>query len=77
MMNFVKATNQATFENDVVTASRPVLVDFYADWCGPCKTVAPLVEGLASQYDGQVDFRKIDVDRNPGLANFIDQQLTE
>jgi thioredoxin 1 len=69
MTHSVQATNQVNFENDVLGANRPVLVDFYADWCGPCKAIAPLVETLAAEYDGQVDFRKVDVDSNPELAS--------
>ena len=68
MTHAVKATNQVNFENDVLESKRPVLVDFYADWCGPCKAIAPVVESLAEEYDGEVDFKKVDVDANPELA---------
>lgn len=68
MSTSVKNTNQSNFDNDVVNASQPVLVDFYADWCGPCKAIAPVVEDLASAYDGRVEFKKVDVDDNPDLA---------
>ncbi len=68
MSSSVKNTNQGNFDNDVVNAPRPVLVDFYADWCGPCKAIAPVVEDLASEYDGRVEFKKVDVDDNPELA---------
>ena len=49
-------------------SERPVLVDFYADWCGPCKTVSPVVEEIAVEYEGRVEVRKIDIDLNPELA---------
>ncbi|MDZ7668080.1 MAG: thioredoxin domain-containing protein [Gammaproteobacteria bacterium] len=52
-------------EQEVLGANKPVLVDFYADWCAPCKAVTPLVEALARDYDGSIDVRKVDVDRNP------------
>ena len=58
----------ATFEEEVIKADTPVLVDFWADWCAPCKMIAPIVEELAEEYDGQVKFGKVDVDSNPRVA---------
>ncbi|MDR0509844.1 MAG: thioredoxin [Rikenellaceae bacterium] len=49
-------------------SDKPVLVDFYADWCGPCKMIAPVIEELAAEYDGRVDFYKVDVDNARALA---------
>lgn len=60
--------NEADFQSEVLTSDVPVLVDFWAEWCGPCKMVAPVVEKLASDYDGQVKVAKVDVDTNPGLS---------
>ena len=57
-----------TFEQEVEKSSTPVLVDFWADWCAPCKMIAPIVEELAGEYDGQVKFAKLDVDSNPKVA---------
>lgn len=68
MTTKVKAVTTRTFDQDVVQAQRPVLVDFYADWCGPCKFVGPIVEDIAGEYADQIEVRKIDVDENPELA---------
>ena len=67
MAHTIEVTD-GTFENEVIKADGPVLVDFWADWCGPCKMIAPIIEDLAEEYDGKVKFAKLDVDSNPSIA---------
>ncbi|MGQ0551569.1 MAG: thioredoxin [Armatimonadota bacterium] len=62
-----------TFESEVLKADLPVLADFWAEWCGPCRMIAPIVEDLAGEYAGRVKVVKVDVDENPHLA--IDYQI--
>jgi len=56
------------FEELVVNSDKPVLVDFWAEWCGPCRMITPLVEELAKEYEGKVVIGKVDVDNNPGIS---------
>ena len=53
-----------TFDAEVINSDVPVLVDFWADWCAPCKMIAPIVDELANEYDGRIKFAKMDVDSN-------------
>ena len=64
MTNPVEVTD-TTFDEEVIKSDAPVLVDFWADWCAPCKMIAPIVEELAEEFDGKVKFAKMDVDSNP------------
>ena len=66
--NTVQFTD-ANFDEQVLEADTPVLVDFWAAWCGPCRLVAPLVEELAEEYEGKISFAKLDVDQNPKMAS--------
>ncbi|MDD6308676.1 MAG: thioredoxin [Clostridia bacterium] len=65
MAEIIKTEN---FEEKVLKAERPVLVDFYADWCGPCKMMIPIFEKLSAEYAGRVDFYKLNTDKDGALA---------
>lgn len=63
-MSSLKHVTDATFEADVLNATTPVLVDFWAEWCGPCKMIAPVLDELAKDYDGKLAVVKVNVDEN-------------
>ena len=60
----IKHTTDATFEADVLKSSKPVLVDYWAEWCGPCKMIAPILDEVATAYDGKLQIAKLNVDEN-------------
>ena len=57
--------SDAGFERDVLESGKPVLVDYWAEWCGPCKMIAPILEDIAEEYDGRVTIAKLNIDENP------------
>ena len=67
MGNSVKVTSQ-TWEQEILKSAAPVMVDFWAEWCGPCRMIAPTVEELAVEYDGKLKVCKLNTDENPDVA---------
>ncbi len=57
--------SDASFENEVLKSTVPVLVDYWAEWCGPCKAIAPVLENIATLYEGKLKVAKLDIDHNP------------
>ncbi|HEY9572321.1 MAG TPA: thioredoxin TrxA [Pusillimonas sp.] len=68
MSESIKHVSDASFEADVINSDVPVLVDYWAAWCGPCKMIAPLLDEAAGQYKGRVIIAKVNVDENPETA---------
>ena len=65
MSELTKAVSDDSFKQDVLGASGPVLVDFWAEWCGPCRMVAPILDEIAKDYEGQLTIAKVNIDENP------------
>ncbi len=66
---YVKTFTDSNFKTEVLEASTPVLVDFWAAWCGPCKMLAPIIDSLADEYEGRVSIGKLNVDENRAIAS--------
>ena len=68
MSEHVTALSDTTFDEEIGAASEPVLVDFWAEWCGPCKMVAPILDEIAGEQEGKLRIAKLNVDDNPNIA---------
>ena len=68
MNTYIKHVTETTFADEVLRSTTPALVDFWAEWCGPCKMIAPVLEDSAESYAGRLSVAKVNVDENPALA---------
>lgn len=67
-MGVTKVVTDASFDSDVLKSDKPVVVDYWAEWCGPCKMIAPVLEAIATEHGDKIDVVKLNVDENPGVA---------
>jgi thioredoxin 1 len=67
-MSNAKDVTDATFQTDVLSAEKPVIVDFWAEWCGPCRKLSPILDDMSVEYADKIEVVKVDVDENPAIA---------
>ena len=72
MSDNVSTLSDATFDEEIAGSSEPILVDFWAEWCGPCKMIAPVLDEIADENPGKIRIAKLNVDDNPGIARRFD-----
>ena len=72
MAEGITTLTDATFDEEIAISGEPVIVDFWAEWCGPCKMIAPVLEEIASEHAGKVRVAKLNIDDNPGAARRFD-----
>ena len=71
MSEHIKHVSDATFDAEVLKSTIPVLVDYWAEWCGPCKMIAPMLEDVAKEYAGRLTVAKLDIDANPAVTSQV------